>query len=82
VITEPQRIPKFLKRQKVMLSLLDQAGQPKNPLASEATTYHAKNAVVLHIVNSQSDFICTVQTDDGSVFLLTEDCLVPVKDSP
>jgi hypothetical protein len=80
--TEPQRVPKFLKRQMVMLNLLDQVGQPKNPLASEVTTYHYKNAVVLHMVNSQSDFIYTVQTNDGSVFLLTEDCLVPVKDSP
>ena len=80
--SKPKSTPKFSKKQVVMLSLLDQAGQPKNPLASEATTYYAKNALVLHIVNSQSDFIYTVQTDDGSVFLLTEDCLVPVKDSP
>jgi hypothetical protein len=70
---------RFTKGQAVMLSLLDQEGQPKNDFARVCPSYyHAQSGVVARWVDTGTIFVFQVRMDDGAMLQLTEDCLVPV----
>ncbi len=66
----------------MLLSLLDKEGAPKNDLAKEAATYYSESAEVVTLsvtsTNGADVFVYGLQTDDGNILELTEDCLTPL----
>ncbi len=81
----PKRLkamPRFGRGDIVLLSLLDKEGAPKNDLAKEAATYYSESAEVVTLSVTSIDggdvFAYGVQTNDGNILELTEDCLTPL----
>ena len=76
--------PKFTKGQVVRVSLCRQDGQVKNELARKCLRYSSECGTVsswgLYFLDSGTRLVYHVRMNDGKVLLVTEDCLVPVKD--
>ncbi len=73
-------MPRFTKGQVVMLSLVDQDGQPKNDFARACPSYYyAQRGVVVSWVDTGTVFVYQVRMDDSNVLQFSEDCLMPVK---
>ncbi len=71
--------PRFVRRDIVVISLLDEEGKPKNELAAIALAYHAQKAVVAGFYSIKGRTVYSVEIDDGAVLHLTEDCLMLAK---
>ncbi len=74
--------PKYHKGQVVYIGLLDRQGQPKNDLARRYSTYFAKSGVLVRCqrYRNREQLVYTVRMDGNELILVTEDCLVPVKE--
>ena len=76
--------PQFTKKQVVRISLYNHQGKVKNALAKKALPYYAQVAEVvksdLFEIGHKVAIVYWIKADDGTIFQLTEDCLMAVND--
>jgi hypothetical protein len=75
--------PKYNKKDLIRISPFDQNGRPKNEFARKAIPYVSQVAEILSVNLYEKAhkpiLVYRVKTEEGSVVLLTEDCLMAVK---
>ena len=84
MLKERAALPKFTKGQSVRVSLYAQDGEVRNDLARKCLRYSSECGTVsswgFYFLDIGTRLVYHVRMNDGKVLLVTEDCLVPVKD--
>ncbi len=68
-------MPRFARRDAVVVSLLDEAGKPRKELPATVLQYHDQHADVVGYYLIKGDTVYSLRMADGTVLQLTEDCL-------